>query len=133
MKDFGTLLRQLFSFGAVGTVGFVVDAAVFTIIDFVLDNFYVSRIFSYLAAVTTTWYLNRKVTFSASDRSPLHEWARFAFLQSAGGLVNYAVFAFLVATQSFFTSFPVAAIAVGALAAMAVNFTTAKLFVFKRD
>ena len=125
------LARQLISFGGVGTLGFLIDAAVFTCVNLLLQNLYLSRVVSYLAAASSNWFLNRKFTFGASDRSPMQEWGRFIILQTAGGAVNYGVYAFLVTAYSFFASTPVAAIAIGSIAGMGVNFLTAKFFVFR--
>lgn len=131
MKSGFHIVRQLFSFGWIGVVGFVVDAAVFTVVNVFLQNLYGARVISYLAAASTTWFLNRKFTFDQSNLSPWREWRRFILLQTAGGAVNYGVYAFLVSSYAVFTSFPIAAIAVGSVAGMAVNFTTAKFLVFE--
>ncbi len=124
------LARQLISFGGIGTLGFIIDAAVFTGANLFLQNLYLSRLVSYLAAASSNWILNRKFTFKASDRSPVQEWGRFLLLQTAGGAVNYGVYALLVTAYPFFASHPIAAIAVGSVAGMGVNFLTAKFFVF---
>lgn len=127
------LARQLTSFGGVGAIGFLVDAAVFTITNILLQNLYLSRAVSYLVAASATWFLNRKFTFGASERSPWEEWGRFLLLQSAGGAVNYGVYAFLVTAYEFFNAHPIATIAAGSIAGMGVNFTTAKFFVFNHE
>lgn len=123
--------RQILSFGGVGAVGFVVDAAIFTLVNLFWTSLYGARVISYLAAATTTWALNRRFTFGASDAPPWREWVRFVVSQSGGGLVNYGVYAFLVSMIEFFTRTPVAAIAVGSLAGMGVNFMVAKFYVFR--
>ena len=127
------LARQIFSFGGIGTLGFLIDAAVFTIVNLFLQNLYLSRVVSYVAAASSTWFLNRKFTFAASDRSPVQEWGRFLLLQLAGGAVNYGVYAFLVSAYEVFRAFPVAAIAAGSIAGMGINFLTAKYLVFSRS
>ncbi len=127
------LARQLFSFGWIGTLGFLIDAAVFTIVNVFLQNLYLSRVVSYVAAASSNWFLNRKFTFDASDHSPAHEWGRFLLLQLGGGAINYGVYAFLVSAYEFFEGFPIAAIAAGSIAGMGVNFLTAKFFVFGRS
>ncbi len=124
------LARQLISFGGIGTLGFLIDAAVFTVTNLFLQNLYLSRVVSYLAAASSNWFLNRKFTFAASDRPPVEEWGRFLLLQAAGGAVNYGVYALLVTAYGFFAAHPVAAIAIGSIAGMGVNFLTAKFFVF---
>lgn len=120
----------MISFGGVGTLGFLIDAAVFTIANLLLQNLYLARAVSYLAAASSNWALNRRYTFAASARQPFHEWGRFVVTQSAGGVVNLGVYAMLVSVYSFFTAHPIAAIAVGSIAGMIVNFLTAKFFVF---
>lgn len=120
----------MISFGGVGTLGFLIDAAVFTLANLVLQNLYLARAVSYLAAASSNWALNRKFTFAASARQPIHEWGRFIVTQSAGGAVNLGVYAMLVTAHSFFMAHPIAAIAVGSIAGMVVNFLTAKFFVY---
>ena len=125
-----TLARQMISFGGVGTLGFLIDAAVFTLANLVFQNLYLARAVSYLVAASSNWALNRRFTFAASNRQPVHEWGRFIVTQSAGGVVNLGVYAVLVSAYAFFAAHPVAAIAVGSVAGMAVNFLAAKYLVF---
>ena len=132
MNDFRKTIRELVSFGGVGALGFLVDAAVFTIVNAFLGNLYLSRIISYISAASSNWFLNRRFTFGASACSPWREWTRFLTLQLAGGAVNYGVYAWLVTAYAFFAGFPVAAIAAGSIAGMGVNFLTAKFFVYGR-
>lgn len=127
------LARQVFSFGWIGTLGFVIDATVFTVVNLFLQNLYLSRVVSYLAAASSNWILNRKFTFGASDRSLVHEWSRFLLLQLGGGAVNYGVYAVLISAYAVFRDFPIAAIAAGSIAGMGVNFLTAKFLVFGRS
>lgn len=127
-----TSVRQFAIFGAVGVLGFAADATVFTIVNAGLDNLYASRVVSYLAAATLTWFLNRTFTFRSRGESATGQWARFLALQTAGGAVNYAVYALLITVSPAFAAFPVAAIAAGSLSGMGVNFLTAKFLVFER-
>ena len=127
------LARELLSFGWIGTLGFLIDATVFLVANLFFQNLYLSRVVSYVAAASSNWILNRRFTFAASDRSPVHEWGRFLLLQLGGGGVNYGVYAFLVHEYDYFRGFPVAAIAAGSIAGMGVNFLTAKFLVFSRE
>lgn len=122
--------RQIISFGGVGTLGFLIDAGVFVVANALLGNLYLARVVSYLAAASSNWALNRRFTFGKSRLQPVHEWGRFIVTQSAGGAVNVGVYAALVSSCAVFTENPVAAIAVGSVAGMGVNFLTAKFFVF---
>ena len=50
---------------------------------------YSGRVVSYFAAATTTWYLNRRITFVGyDDARPLRQWFRFVLTNGFGGLVN---------------------------------------------
>jgi len=129
------IARQFLSFGVVGTIGFVVDAGVLTL---VLETsglgLYVGRLISFVAAATVTWALNRRYTFGDAEKSKrLGQWARFLLVNSGGGLINYGTYAVLVSTVVYFRDGPVLAVAVGSLAGFVVNFLFSKLFVFKAE
>ena len=58
-----TLSGELFRFGVVGSVGFLVDASVLQMLVSWFDgDLLISRIFSYLAAATVTWFLHHIYT-----------------------------------------------------------------------
>ena len=127
------VLRQFLSFGVVGTIGFVVDAGVLTLVLATTGlGFYWGRLISFLAAATVTWALNRRFTFGGAEkRGRLGQWARFVLVNSGGGLVNYAVYAALIAASAFARNWPVLAVAAGSIAGLLVNFTASKWLVFK--
>ena len=127
------LLRQFFSFGVVGTIGFLVDAGVLTLVLETTDlGFYWGRLISFLCAVTVTWALNRRYTFGDAEKSKrLGQWGRFVLVNSGGGFVNYATYAILIAAFTFFQSWPVLAVAAGSIAGLFVNFTLSRWLVFK--
>lgn len=60
---------------------------------------YLARVFSYFAAMTAGYFLNRCFTFHQHERfrSILHDLGRFYVVFAAGGLLNYGVFALIVA------------------------------------
>lgn len=59
---------------------------------------YLSRVFSYFAAMTAGYFLNRHFTFHQHERfrSILSDLGRFYVVFSGGGLLNYGVFALVV-------------------------------------
>jgi putative flippase GtrA len=59
---------------------------------------YISRLFSYFAAMTAGYFLNRHFTFHQHERfrTVLHDLGRFYVVFSGGGLLNYGVFALVV-------------------------------------
>ena len=126
------MVKQIFRFGLVGTVGFLVDAGVLSALVMLTScGPYVARIFSYLCAATVTWYLNRKITFQVlNDVSLKREWLRYIFANTLGALLNYGVFVVLVFTLSEVRTYPVLGVAAGSLAGMIVNFSISRVYVF---
>ena len=136
LKDLAShpLPRQFLRFGVVGTIGFVVDASVLTVVLATTGlGFYWGRVASFLVAATTTWALNRRFTFQDRSARRVRQWGRFVAVNVGGGLVNYATYSALVAASATFRSWPVLAVAAGSLAGMFVNFAASKRFVFTRS
>ena len=119
-------------FAAIGAAGFVVDAAVLqAAISGVGLSPYTARVVSYGAAATVTWWLNRRITFRAqASHDAVREWLRFLGANAAGGALNYAVFAALVASSAFFAGHPAVAVAAGSLSGLVCNFTLSRRLVF---
>ena len=125
--------RELAWFGVSGVVGFVVDVAVLYAVKGVLGP-YLARLVSFVAAVVATWLVNRSVTFKArpSGMSLIGEFARYFTLMIGGGLVNYAVFAFLVFQFAIVNAQPVWGVAAGSLVGMAFNYLSSRKMVFRQ-
>jgi putative flippase GtrA len=120
-------------FAAVGTAGFVVNAAALWI---ALHPLGLPRdlawFFAFVPAVTFTWWGNRTFTFHAhagrGARAMLAEWARFVATNGVGALVNYATYEALI----HFTKLdPFVALAAGVLVGLVFNFTLSKRLVFR--
>ena len=127
--------RELVWFAAIGVVGFVVDAALFLSLHAGYTwSIGAARTVSAFCSIGTTWALNRRLTFAAR-RSRLWgaELARYAVGQGAGLVVNLGGFTLLLALAPSLRSAPVVALALGAAAALAFNFLTARMFVFRRN
>jgi putative flippase GtrA len=125
--------REIVRFSLVGVIGFCVDAGVLILAVRLLGlNLYGARAISFLTAVTTTWALNRAVTFPhAASRSRATEWLRFVLSNAVGGAVNLGVYAWLVKYSPTVHEFPVVGVAYGSIAGLSVNFCLTKLFVFR--
>jgi putative flippase GtrA len=124
-------MNQFFKFAIIGTIGFAVDsAALYFFIYLINDNLYIGRLFSYLCAVTTTWYLNRKYTFESNNVKIYKEWTKFSIFNLSGGIINFGAYTTLVFYSSFFADMPIFAVAIGSILGMFANFTLSKLFVF---
>ncbi len=125
-------IRDCIFFGAVGTIGFLVDVAVLYSIAGLIGLFY-GRAVSFLAAVLATWLLNRRWTFRhrSSGLASSREFAVYLTLMLVGGAVNYAVYMGLVVLYKFVLQNPVIGVAAGSLAGMLINFLASRLILFR--
>lgn len=125
-------IGEVFRFGAVGAVGFVVDAGVLTLGLLAGTGPWFGRLLSYLAAATTTYCLNRAWTFQAADRSrPMRDWGVFLVVNLVGFACNYGTYAALMTGVPLVAAFPVLGVAAGSLAGMAGNFLLSRRYVFR--
>lgn len=122
-------------FAFAGVAGLVVDVAVLYLALALGLGFYAGRVVSFLSAVFATWQINRRYTFAAGDNATLslwREWWLYLAAMMGGGVVNYAAYSAAIAFGPRMALWPMAAVAAGSVAGMAVNFASAKFFVFKR-
>lgn len=128
-------LRTFFWFGLTGVVGFMVDAGVlhFMVAEW-NTNLFVARGCSFTCAATTTWIINRIITFAAPRRRPRRlaaEWTAYFTASVAGGCINYLVFALAVRLFPLLHQIPTLAVALGTLAGMGFNFLMYSRYVFR--
>jgi putative flippase GtrA len=128
-------LRTFFWFGIVGVLGFLVDAGVLHLMLTAWDtNIYLARLCSFTCAATSTWIMNRIITFAAPQRRGRQlagEWTAYLAASLGGGLVNYLVFALAVRLSPLLHQIPTIAVALGTLAGMSFNFLLYSRFVFR--
>jgi putative flippase GtrA len=125
---------QFIRFCLVGGVGFAVDSTVLLAGLWLGLDPLVVRIASIAAAGTTTWAINRRWTFAAparTTRAKAREGLRYALVQTAGALVNYAIFALVVATFGRGPQPAMAGLVAGSTTALVLNFLGAKFLVFR--
>lgn len=127
-------LREAFLFGVCGVLGFVVDVAVLYRLQDYLGPF-VARGFSFVAAVIMTWMFNRSITFKSrrSGMKKHNEFFSYFFLMLAGGVFNYAVYAWMVLAYEIVSKNLFIGVAFGSLAGMFVNYSTSRFMLFRRD
>jgi putative flippase GtrA len=124
--------RQLLRFAAVGTAGFVADVLVLYLGLALGLGYYAGRAVSFLAAVWVTWQLNRRYTFARpSGRSAWAEWSRYLVAMLGGGVVNYLAYTAVVLLLPGLPGLPILSVAAGSIAGLAINFVSAKFFVFR--
>jgi len=128
------MTRQLFFFACAGVVGLIVDVAVLYALQGIFGPFY-GRAVSFLAAVLSTWLVNRLLTFSArhSGLSRRREFAVYLSLMLAGGAVNYMVYLVLVMKFPLVRDYLFLGVAAGSIAGMSVNFLTSRFVLFRRE
>lgn len=132
MRCSADLVRRLAWFAAAGTLGFLVDASIDEgLIKLAGVNFYVARLVSFLCAVSATYALNRRFTFSDRYANRPGTRRRYLVAMAGGFALNYGTYAALGASSPVFHRFPVLAIAAGSLAGMVSNYLSSHFWVFR--
>lgn len=127
-------MNQFLRFGVVGAIGFAVDVAVLHAALSLGAGLYLGRAISFLHAATATWLLNRLYTFpSTAPARPVVQWLRFVVAMIAGAAVNYGVYAGCVTFADACSRYPAIGVALGSLTGLALNFATARHFVFRNS
>ncbi len=121
------LYAQFFWFAFVGVIGFVVDAGMLSgLVKGFEINPYIARCGSFLAAATTTWILNRRLTFRSSQRISAREWGSYALFMGLGAIINLSVFSTTIHYLGASQSTLLAGVVLGTGSAMLLNFFTAR-------
>lgn len=127
--------RRILGFGIVGTIGFLVDGGVLTILSHWYGvNVYLSRVPSFSFATIVTWMLNRVFVFNVDkggDHNKRHEYTRYFLVQVGGGLLNFGIYSLLLSAFPFLHSIPVIALAAGSIVGMLFNYSGARYWVFR--
>ncbi|SAL34899.1 GtrA family protein [Caballeronia concitans] len=125
---------QFLRFAFAGGVGFLVDAGVLYVMLHLGVGPYAGRLVSFLCAVFVTWRINRRITFAATNnRSIWREFYEYLLAMIGGGACNYGAYALALRLLGADVWTPLAAVAAGSIAGMAVNFMLAKLWVFRHS
>jgi putative flippase GtrA len=123
---------EAWRFGVVGTVGFLVDAAVLSwLVQWQGWGPVEARGLSFPLAVTATWALNRRFTFTSragADRK--REYGRYFVVQTIGALINLGVYLAVIAAVPPIAAWPVLPLAAGAGVAMVFNFVASRHLAF---
>lgn len=125
-----SLKGQIFVFGLVGVVGFLVNAGLVTVISHWAGPL-AAQVAAFPVAASVTWWLNRQYTFGSRHKALYGEWKAYIFANGLGWVINNGLYLFLVLEVPFCYKFPAAAVAVGSIGGMGFNFFASKRFVFK--
>ena len=122
--------HPFWSFVAVGTLGFAVDASALTALVVGLDwSPYIARLVSFFAAVTVTWYCNRRFVFRPTAL-PRREYGAYVAVQVVGACINFGVYALIIAAFPETARVPVLPLAAGSALALWFNYAAARRWVF---
>lgn len=129
-----------FRFACVGGTIALIDVAVLYLLkDLPGFNVYIARVFSYTAAMSAGYVLNRYFTFHHIERGRvlIDELLRFFSVHALGGVLNFGVFSLVVffGEQADLTRFwagvmPLIGVWVGGLVGMTFNFLFSSKLVF---
>ncbi len=127
------IVQQAGRFIIVGTIGFLVDGGILTLLYSVFEIGLVhARLCSFAAAVTVTWYLNRQHTFAdRKDTRAVHEWGRYVAVNSIGALLNLGIFLFLAYRFTLFANWPIIPLAIASSIALFFNFFASRQLAFR--
>lgn len=119
-------------FAFVGCVGFVVDAAVFSLFfELIGLPVFTARMIAFVCAATTTWAGNRVLTFKHRARvSRLTQWKKFMLAACFSALPNLLVFKISLHLLEGVQYAPYVALVLGVLAGMVSNYTLSSRWVF---
>ncbi len=127
-------MKRFFLFCVSGTLGFLVDTAVFYLGALWLA-YYLARLISFLAGVVTTWLFNRNITFQGFSFKGglIREFLVYLSSMGLGGAVNYAAFVLCFEFCPLVAAYPILGIAVGSIAGLFVNFALSKFLIFRHQ
>jgi len=124
---------EFIQFGMVGSTGVVVDLAIYLTLQslFGIDH-RVARAYSFIAAASWNWALNRLITFTYRQKmSKLIQLPAFLVTSSMGFSVNWGSYTVLTGYVPFFNAHRIIALLIGVLLGMGLNFMAARAFVFR--
>ena len=123
---------HLLSFGLAGAIGFIVDSGGLALLIGPLGPYF-GRLCSFLAAVVTTWLVNRNFAFADRTRrhSLLGEFGRYLASMLVGGVLNFGVYSGVVAMLGHDGLMPYLGLAAGTGVGMVANYCLAHFVVFK--
>lgn len=124
-------MKRIVRFVFAGGIGFGADATMLAILLAITPlGPFAARLFSIGAALATTWFLNRHLTFGPSNRRIAVEGARYGSVGIATSMVNYLAYSLILLGLP--ATPPLLALGVASLIAMTLSFLGYSRFVFDK-
>lgn len=124
-------MKRIVRFVFAGGIGFVADAVVLAMLLATTPlGPFGARLISIGVALTTTWLLNRHLTFEPSSRRVAVEGARYGGVGIATSMVNYLAYSLILLAVPAMP--PLLALGVASLVAMTLSFLGYSRFVFDK-
>jgi len=124
--------KEFLLFAVSGVIGFIVDVLFTTLLRNML-GIYGARIPAFILAATTTCLFNRTFTFkNKSDKTIFSEYIHYLGLMVIGGIINYIVYSIVITYLKDLALGILLSIALGSIAGLFINFTTSRLFIYKK-
>jgi len=126
-------LSEFFQFAFVGATGFVIDLSLYLAFQslFGIQHIF-ARGLSFWGAVSWNWAWNRVLTFSNRKKTRKRiQWPAFVLTSLIGFAFNWGTYVVLTKYVPFFQAHHIFALIVGVLIGLGLNFTFARLLVFR--
>lgn len=125
--------KEISFFGLAGIIGYLIDVLA-TLLFVPLLGIYLARIPAFLLAATTTWVINRSVTFKSKrpQHGLLKEYLHYLVVMLGGLVINYLVFAAAVTLLPNTTHSIFLAVAMGSLTGMLLNYSLSRRHIYKK-
>ena len=125
------LSYQFPRFVIVGTMAFIIDASLLRVFTTLGFDPYTGRAMSVPPAMLFGFIMNRRFTFrDDGNQKKRVQLPKYAAVQGVGALINYSIFALLVAFVPLISVYLELGVAAGAIGAMMWNFLMARTLVF---
>ena len=129
--DYLALFRQFSRFLAIGSLGFIIDAATFQILWQLGASIVVARLIAFIAALISTFLLNRSYTFEQGDLPIATQFIKYFLASSTGGAINLTTFFIIYYWLPIAVSIPLIALVSASIAGLVANFTLYSIYVFR--
>lgn len=130
VSDFLGLAMTFFRFAIVGCIGFLIDVSAFLCLSLFFSPV-VARALAFWLAVTSNWFCNRYFTFHcAREKAAVLQWGQFQLSALLGFIPNWGCYWWLLQHADWAVQKPVLALIPGVVAAMCVNYSLSRYWVF---